>query len=173
MKPYQKSILMLCLFLVVLPSCSKHSQSTSEKIKENFQTIVPITDMNKSLQVEVYGGEKNFQSDSAIHLRLHNKSPHSIFFPLDSHIKLLMLSDAKWVQVKNEMTYSGLLQLAPQDTPLLDSNTTWVKPIPGEKIIRNAKENILLRIVMIGEIMENDIHTGTLVGAYVDVYITP
>jgi hypothetical protein len=81
--------------------------------------------------------------------------------------------DAEWVEVKNGLTYSGLLLIAPQGTPLLDFNVTWVRPLLDENIAKDAKGDMLLRIVMVGEIMENDIQTGKLVGTYVDVYLSP
>lgn len=47
-----------------------------------------------------------------------------------------------------------------------------MQPEVTEKL-RSAKEKELLRIVVTGEIIENDKPTGKLVGAYVDVYVTP
>jgi hypothetical protein len=83
-----------------------------------------------------------------------------------------MIEDAEWIEVKNVITYSGLLIISPQGTPLLDDASTRVQPEVNDKL-RSAKEKELLRIVVTGEIIENDKPTGKLVGAYVDVYVTP
>ena len=141
-------------------------------MEQKFQTAIPVTDMNGSLQVKVESGEKIYPLDSEIPLTIINTSPHSIFFAIDSHIKLLMIEDAEWIEVNNVITYSGLLVISPQGTPLLDDASTRVQPEVTEKL-RSAKEKELLRIVVTGEIIENDKPTGKLVGAYVDVYVTP
>lgn len=141
-------------------------------MEKKFQTAIPVTDMNGSLQVKVESGEQIYPLGSEIPLTIINTSPHSIFLAIDSHIKLLMIEDAEWIEVKNVITYSGLLVISPQGTPLLDDASTRVQPEVNDKL-RSAKEKELLRIVVTGEIIENDKPTGKLVGAYVDVYVTP
>lgn len=87
-------------------------------MEKKFQTAIPVTDMNGSLQVKVESGEKIYPLGSEIPLTIINTSPHSIFLAIDSHIKLLMIEDAEWIEVNNVITYSGLLVISPQGTPL-------------------------------------------------------
>jgi len=132
-----------------------------------------MTELNESLQLNVYGDEKIFPLGSEIELRIKNHSPNSIFFAGDSHIKLFAIKDTEWVEVQNKLTYSGSILLSPQGTPALDVRFTKVKPVLDENIMNTDQKDIPLRIVMIGGIMENENPSGKLVGAYVDVYITP
>jgi starvation-inducible outer membrane lipoprotein len=79
MRPDQKSILMLSLLLITLSSCSNQPQSISKEMEEKFQTMMPVTDMNGSLQLKVESGEKIYPLGSEIPLTIINTSPHSIF----------------------------------------------------------------------------------------------
>jgi hypothetical protein len=76
MKPHQKTILALCLFLIVLSGCSN---SVSKEMEDKFHVAVPITDMNQSLQLKVDSDEKTFRPGSEIPIRINNRSPYSIF----------------------------------------------------------------------------------------------
>ncbi len=48
-----------------------------------------------------------------------------------------------------------------------------MKPVLGKTILDSTRQETLLRIVVICEIVKNDIRTGKLVGAYVDVILNP
>jgi hypothetical protein len=86
---------------------------------------------------------------------------------------LSSLDNLQWVEVKNGITYSGNnLKLSPAGTVLLDFALTGVKPIFDQSGIK-IEEEVPLRIVIIGEIMESENRTGEKVGAYVDVVIKP
>ena len=174
MKQYLRLLTSLSLLLIALAGCSGSLQTHSSDMEEKFQTIFPETDMNKSFRIRVNSNEKNFPMDSKIQLLINNESSNFISFPSDeSHIKLLMDHENEWVEVKNGMTYSGLLILSPKGTPLLDFGTTRVKPILDDFVFSGDKQDKLIRIVMIGEIMKDDQPTGKLVGAYVDVNMSP
>jgi hypothetical protein len=173
MKHYLYLFMIFSIVLIALAGCSINPPAVSKDMEKKFQTAIQLTDTNESFQLKVNGDEKSFRSGSDIQLTINNISPHSIVFPLESHIKLLIIKDTEWVQVKNGLTYSGLLRIAPQGTLLLDTRTTWVEPVLDNNMLKDSKKDMLLRIVMIGEIMKNDVHTGTYVGAYTDVFLNP
>lgn len=166
----KRAMLLFLLFsIITLTSCSKSQISGSSDKEKKFQAIVPFSDVNKSLQLEVYGDDKKFQPGSQIHLRLYNKSPYSIQFETNSHMKLLLFINQKWIELENGDTYSGKLILSSQATPLLNSNTTWVQPIVDLTSLEKSKEDFVVRIVIIGEFVENQTPNGMPVGAYIDV----
>jgi hypothetical protein len=173
MKENTTRILIFLLVFTILLGCSKGTDSVSKDMEKQFLDIVPVTDMNKSLQLEVYGDQKTFGLGHDIPLLIYNKSSHRILFTKDSRIKLFMIQDAAWLEVENEIIYTGSTLLSPQGTPLLDLTNTWAKPAFDKDMIKNGKEEVLVRIVMIGEIIENDVGTGKFAGAYIDVHITP
>jgi hypothetical protein len=144
----------------------------TEDMEKKFQNIFPLITMNESFQLKVNSDENIFKFGSDIPVLFNNKSPYKIFFATDSFIKLFIIRDNKWLEIRNRNKYSGVLVLSSKGTSLSDFNTTGVRPVLDNNIVSEGKEE-LLRIVMIGELMENGIRTGNFVGAYVDVYVSP
>ena len=169
-----KLVALLFFSLTFLPACLNKPDGGTSEIEKQFSTIVPVADMNQSLQMVVDSNETSFQVGSDIPLIIYNKSQNSIFFDVNSYVKLLIGIGNQWVEVKNALTYSGTLLLSPQGTPpLFDLTYTWAQPVITEDILNTANTDILLRIVIIGEIMEGETRTGKNVGAYVDVFLKP
>jgi len=141
-------------------------------MEEKFQALLSVIDTNNSFQIKVNEDKNTFQNNKDIRLIINNNSRHSIIFNPESYIKLWTIRNEEWIEIENGITYSGTLQVLPQGTLLLDTRTSRVKPVLSNDAIE-SNEKILLRIAMIGEIMENDKPTGKLVGSYIDVYIIP
>lgn len=173
MKETKINILIVWLLLSVLSSCSNRPDTVSNPMEIQFSTAVPITNMNKSLELKANSDERIFHYGSRIEIKIQNKSRNTIFFPEDTFVKLLFFTDGKWIEVQNKINYSGSIVLSPQGTPLLDSDYTLVKPMLDENVLSNDQKELPLRIVVTGEIMKNDVRTEEFVGAYVDVYIIP
>lgn len=167
-----RTIALLFFLMSNMLGCSSQQNTVSSKMEEEFQSIFPSMTFNESFQLDVYSDENIFKSGPDIPLIFTNKSPHQILFPTDSFIRLFIIRDDEWLEIDNKNTYSGLLILDPEGTPLMDFNVTGVRPAIDN--FGTSKRKVeLLRILMIGESIENNIHTGKLVGAYVDVYIRP
>jgi hypothetical protein len=156
---------------LVLAGCAMKSTASNNDIEEKFQALFPDVGMNDSLQLNVISDEATLRPDSEIRLSINNKSNHFIDFALDSYVRLFVFSDSEWVEVDNQITYSGLLQIFPEGTPLKDSRTTRVQPIIDQTIMSKDEKEILLRILILGEIIEDETRTGEKVGAYVDVFL--
>ena len=141
---------------------------------KQFLTAVPASDINKSLQVVLEDDESYFEWGSDINLLIYNRSDHSIYFDDNMFVRLLVSSDNnQWLDVENEIEYVGPRLASPRGTPLLDFEHIVVRPVLDKATLNNDKKDHLLRIVVIGEIMEGDTHTGDNVAAYVDVFLTP
>jgi hypothetical protein len=144
------------------------------ELEKQFLTAVPLTDINESLQVIIESKGSTFESGSDISLLIYNKSTHSIYFDNDSYIKLLVSADQlSWSDVENGIEYFGTTVVSPQGTPLLDFVHTVVRPILDKTDLNAGNQDVILRIVAIGEIMENDTLTGQNAAAYVDVTLGP
>ena len=129
--------------------------------------------MNKTLQLSVAGDQKAFQFDSEINVRIHNMSRYSVMYDAALPPRLFTLKDGEWVEVTNEFTYRGGGAMSPKGTILLDEIVTSVKPVLDKSVLDSGQHEVSLRIAVICEIMENDVRTGKLVGAYVDVILNP
>src|SRR6266498_2283643 len=160
------------LSLIILLGCSK--QPELSEIEKQFLLIVPVADMNKSLQIVVDSKESSFESGADISLLVYNKSSNSIYFDNSSYASLLLnLDDLQWLDVMNGITYFGTRKVSPQGTSLLDFVHTVVRPILDPTVLDVGNKNIVLRIVIVVEIMEGATRTGKNVGAYVDVISNP
>jgi hypothetical protein len=163
-----KRLMMSFLLAIILFSCSNQPNVNTSALEENFSKLVPLTDMNESLQLAVDTDRPAFQPGE-IGLVIHNQSPYFLSFDSETHIRLLGSRDRMhWEEVNNALTYSGEMQLSPKGTILLDIDYTVVKPI-----LDQSNSDILLRVVLVGEIMKDDTPTGEEVGAFVDVVLQP
>lgn len=161
-------------FAVIMVACSLQSNENINVLDKQFLTAVPITDMNKSLQVVLEDEGSYFEWGSEINLLIYNKSDNSIYFDNNVFVELLVSSDDnQWIDVENEIEYMGPRLSSPQGTPLLDFEHIVIKPVLDEATFNNERKDRLLRIVVIGEIMNGDTHTGQNVAGYVDVFLTP
>jgi len=164
-------------FLTNMLSCSKQSDIKTSDLEKQFSTIVPLADMDKSLEIavarDVAINEQSFRLGSAITVEVFNKAPHFVSSNFNSQIKLLIYENSQWVEVKNDITYSDTMLISPQGTLLLDLQYTWVQPNLDRSSLGSSNTKIPVRIVVIGEIMEGNTRTGKNVGAYVDVFVKP
>jgi hypothetical protein len=168
-----KHLFLLFLLAVTLLGCSKFPNANAEELEKQFLQIVPVSDMNKSLQLAVEGEKTSFEPGEKITLTLHNASPYSLSFDTSSLVTLLgSQGNHQWMDVKNDITYSGDLKLSPNGTILLDTRSVFVKPVIDQSEF-NPKKDINVRIVIVGEVMEDENPTGEKVGTYVDMVLKP
>jgi hypothetical protein len=169
MKKFLKLMLMIVLMLINLPSCSNSSGDVPEDMENEFQAIFPNVEMNKAFLLKVESNEKTHKFGSDIPLSFKNQSNDTIYFPTDSFIKIFAVSNGQWIELKNKNTYSGNLVLAPQGTPLMDDNFTGVRPELPALGLDGEETAMLIRIVLVGEILVDEVATGQLVGSFIDV----
>ncbi len=179
-------ILAIVLLMIALPGCSNLSDEVSSEMEEKFRAAVPIADMNKSLELKTLEDQKTYSLGSNILIQVENKSSHFLLFDYAGiRVRLFMIRDAKWVQVKDGLTGSGSRVLSPVGgPPLLNLDVTGARPVLDDNVFKDDK-NILIRVVITGEIMkmdayssdwrdhEDEILTGELVAGYIDVYVSP
>jgi hypothetical protein len=164
-----KFTLLFCISLFIFLGCSIQSNTNARELEKQFASAFPVTDMNKSLHMTIYEPGGNYSSGSEISLIVENKSSHFVFFDKSTYIKLLRNTGSQWVEIENDMTYSGTLLLAPPKTSLLNLHYPYAKPVLDESNLHTTSLFIPMRIVVVGEIMDGDEPTGKNVGAYVDM----
>jgi hypothetical protein len=168
-----KRFFLLFLLAVTLTSCSKLPSANAEELEKQFIQIVAVSDLNKSLQLAVDSEKTFFKPGGEIALTLHNESPYPLSFDTSSLVMLLgSQNNSQWVNVKNAVTYSGDLELDPNGTILLDTRGVVVKPALDQSMF-NLTKDVNVRIVIVGDVMEEENPIGEKVGAYVDVVLKP
>lgn len=175
MKQVTIKVRYILLLIFLLSSCSQQSTAGSQELEQQFAEVVPISDMNKSLQIILSTEETSFKAGSKIDIKIYNKSHHYLYFDNDTDVKLLgSLDQTHWMELEDGITdASSDMILSPQGTILLDDQESRVIPIIDPTELNTHSDGVLVRIVVIGEIMENDVLTGKKVGAYVDVIVQP
>jgi hypothetical protein len=138
---------------------------------EEFAKKFALADLNTSLQLGLEGDINTFDEDSNIAFYIYNKSNHDVLIDHNADTKLFTTHNSEWIEIENAISYPDSLPLLALGTPLLDSRYTWVHPVLSDEIQASTTEDIMIRILILGELMENDQGTGDLVGAYVDVFI--
>jgi hypothetical protein len=101
-------------------------------------------------------------------------SDQDIYFPVGYGIRLLIINNDKWIEVKNKDIYYGdgsWLQTK-RDQMLGARLATGVRPILPPDLL-NVGNQVILRIVIIGEIHSNNSNNGLPVGAFTDLFVTP
>lgn len=164
--------LFTCFLFAFLLGCSRDQEDNSQTAENNFSELIPTVELNNSLDISVIGGDDTFSLGSSIHISIVNHSTNYLTLSEDSFTRLFIYRNMEWVEVENELTYSGTVELSPYGTLLLDTHGSVIQP-SLEKDMIAANKKVPLRILVIGEITKNDPLTGNLVGDYVDVYLTP
>jgi len=167
MKMIRKGFLVICILLFTVLGCSESKNDSTIAEETAFLATLSTADVNQSLQLSTEGNSKSYSLGSKIDLIINNLSSFSIVMDETTPIKLLTTQDHKWIEVENEITYSGEQVLSPKGTPLLDLGF-----FPIQTTIEGDKE-LVLRVVVTGEIMKDNIRTGDLAVAYIDINLTP
>lgn len=162
---------LISVLLVSLLACGEKSPLESRDLDNKFEEKFPLDDMNNSLQLGLDGEDNTFAKNSDIPIYIYNKSGNPISINNNVNMMLFMAGDSDWIEIKNALTYPDSLPIAPQGTPLLDFRYTWVSPVLSEELLVATTEYITIRILILGELMENDQGTGDLIGAYIDVFV--
>jgi len=178
MNSYSKIKLIFHAMLIFsLSNCVNTQPNISKNLEISFKKVFPIEDMNKSLQItveDVLATENNnkdtFEFGSEIPIKMLNLSNYQIDLDTQSFIKLFIVRDTELIEIQNKDTYSGELMLSPKGTLLLDFKHTGVRPVLIDNVTKEGEKEIL-RIVLFGELMQDDVPIGEPVGAYVDVVV--
>lgn len=173
MKRLHGALMLFVVLVIVLAGCSKQSNTPNSGLENEFLTALPVKEMNKSLQIVVDNKKPTVKAGSTIGLTVYNKSSHSLSFDNGSFITLMgSVDNQHWFPVENGITYTDHMTLSPQGTTLLDFDYTWIKPILPAAPDTNGKE-VLLRIVLLGKVMDGELVTEKRVGAYADLRLIP
>ena len=168
-----KTVLILLVFIAV--SCNPANPDVSQDLEDSFRKSVHINNLNVDflISVELDDGEE-LENGSDIRVRLENISRHEILFSSALGNELYMIENNSWVQVQNLNKYygTGSPLILKSEHQIDNKITSGVRPFLPEAINLEGYKAIL-RILMVGELLEDGARTGTLTGAYADVFIRP
>jgi len=150
-----KNIILCLASIFFLVGCNPSDQST-------IPGLEGISDVNHSITLQ---DPLILDVDNMLSLAINNHSSNAIWFPPDFNIRLFILEENTWVEIYDSLIPSGDLTLYPADEGGI--GLLVFKPsIPIEEIS-------LLRVVIVGNIIETGKPTLSLVGAFLDIPLPP
>jgi hypothetical protein len=165
----------MILAMTSLFGCSIRQPEISNGLQASFQVLVPIDDLNQSVRLtEDLSNQQNIKFDSVIQVLIENVSIRQVYFPLGYGIKLFIVRNGDWVEIRDKSNYLGDgALLSPQNNKkLTDTTSTRILPdYPSQIKIEGIP--VILRIVVIGELLLDINETRVPVGAYIDVIVNP
>lgn len=168
---FQALILTLVLSSNLLSGCKPPSLSSKEQA---FADIIPVPyhDLNDLFRLTIPPGLNDFKFGNSIHLELVNESQYPIEFPSDFGINLSYYDETskKWGEINNIVVYLplGNKELLPttKDGPGGPGLTVYPD-------IQDLSKPITIRVLMVGELADEESSNEVLVGAYIDVTLVP
>jgi len=161
--------------VAALCGCAPTQPRTTEYLDVSFRQLIAVDDMNKTFHLIVdKSSQENPKFGSDIQVRIENLSEQEVSFPVDLGIKLFIVRDNGWLEIQNNNKYysigPALILKRQQETG--HRITTGIRPVlpPDAK---DARQQEILRIVAIGELISNGEKTGIPVGAYTDMFVNP
>jgi hypothetical protein len=159
-----KIILSLSLLFIACTAC-KVRQSTVDMPDVGF----PAEEMNKQIRLQAPQGWNNFKIGDLVMLAVEVTGSSEVEFPMDYGARMFIKENGKWIEVEDFTTYQeGHLYLSPAKGDPFKIGGAGVRPILPEK-----DHPITLRIILIGNIYENNQITDEKVAAYIDVQLKP
>jgi hypothetical protein len=150
-----KNIILCLASIFFLVGCNPSDQST-------IPGLEGINDVNHSITLQ---DPLVLDVDNMLSLAINNHSSNAIWFPPNFNIRLFILEENTWVEIYDSLIPSGDLTVYPADEGGI--GLLVFKPsIPIEEIS-------LLRVVIVGNIIETGKPTLSLVGAFLDIPLPP
>lgn len=160
-------------------SCSKNQPAIPDELQVSFQNMFPAVEFNKDIQVRLrdMSGETPL-SGSEVEVCVINTSNESIFLssdPKQPFIRVYMIRDDIWVELKNNVEYfsstggDGSI-FEPVGDQQMNYFFTAIRPVL-EPAAGNANDEEIIRVFVIGERMIDEKRSGVFTGAFVDLFI--
>jgi hypothetical protein len=173
----KRSTAFLAIFLTLVLSsnfisgCKPPPLSSKEQA---FADIIPVPyhELNTILRLNTPPGMNDYKFGNSIGFELLNESRVPISLPPDRGIKLYTYDEIteKWVGINNIGVYLpiGNAEILPASNYGTGVPNTAVYPD-----IQDFSKPITIRILMVGELADEESSNAGLVGAYIDVTLVP
>lgn len=160
-----KSKFLLATFsvLIFLSSCTNNGNKD-----KSFQEITQNIKITESIQIEPIDGLNNNRIGSDIWLSLKNNSNYIIQFPPNLNIEIWYFDNNKqnWIKVKNGVQYETISPIIFQ--PLSErQNVFIITPI------LDLNSEIEIRVLLYGQVLDNEDLQNVNIGNYLDVKLFP
>lgn len=164
MKPKKLINIVVLFSLIISVGCQKNTDQKLPGID------FPLSQMNAGIELLVPEVENNIIGSPFIGIVIVNSSDNTFRFDEQSDIYVFELVDKEWIPIENLMDYgygeNGGIYLENKG-PFAKYSTVITPAVTVDD------DNILMRIVCIGEFVSPDGKTIQQAGAYRDFWLTP
>ena len=161
----------ILLILISFITISCIDKSTSRK-EELFKRKVPIENINKKIRLSPWEPKKP-RIGEPIDLILDNKSSNIITFTRDYGLKIFTYEYdiEEWMTIENELIYTPNenILLFPKSINKYKSREI----VDLSPVIHDKEKPIFIRIVVIGNVINNGEITAEQVAAFTDILVSP
>jgi hypothetical protein len=175
--PIYKIITLSVIFAVLLSACSSGPVAIPKEPDASFVKTTNVASMNKEMRLKVLAHERD-ESVLSVNLEVMNIGENSIFLPMTSqkqYLKVYIFQANQWVEIKNNQKYisgsggDGSILQPYKDDPG-NILTTWARPALADVALSTNK---IVRIFVVGQLLQDGVVTENYVGAYVDLVLEP
>jgi hypothetical protein len=167
------SILLASVSVVV--GCSPLFGSFERPADSAWQSVADglgVQDWNGALEVALPDPVGDPRAGGALHLLVMNRSNTPIWFPLGYGTRAFRYDgdEGAWIELANEIEYLGEEDvLEPRESP----SSNWAAAASIRPSVPQIKEEMILRLIAVGRVVEGGSVSAKSVGGYVDLHLPP
>lgn len=144
-------------------------RANMEDNPKNPDVGIPFETFNKSFQITAPAPLNTFKIGDVIGLDIEVIGENPIAFNYDYGSVLFVLADKEWTEIPNFMDYpQGTLILQPARGDALKKGVAVIDPL-----LPDTRTDVLLRIILIGNIVKDGEQTDERVAGYIDLKLHP
>lgn len=163
--------LTILIFLAMMTSCSIHSIPDNEMPELGF----PVEEANRDLELYSFTGYDNsYKNSDILTLLIKVKSDYPIHFPMDYGTRIFIYKEEQWLEIQNNMVYPTVEQyggeniLPPSEDNILKEDLYAAAPYYSD-----LEKATPARLIVVGNIIENEKTTDELSVGYFDFVLYP
>lgn len=163
--------LLILIILAMLSSCSVHPIPDNEMPELDFL----VEEANRDLELYSSTGYGNsYKNSEILTLLIKVKSDYPIHFPMDYGTRIFIYKEEQWIEIQNNMVYPTVEQyggeniLPPSEDNILKEG--FFQAVPYYTDLEKA---LPVRLIIVGNIIENGRITDELSVGYFDFVLNP
>ena len=168
---FNRALLLFTTLLLFSSACQKNLQQ--EKMSA-FLQLFPNTEFDGRIILKDWTIEELSGGDIFIDLWLQNESSERISLEIeDIHCKLYFYSNSEnaWREVLNREIDNGKgIILVPKENTQMSALFSGI-PVSAQLNPFELKETNIVRVVVVGTVMDGEIKTDKKVGAFIDIHV--
>jgi len=160
-----------CALAIVLFACTPVVNPESED-SPTLSSLVDASIKQNGEIIEVLApGSNNFEIDKPIVLMIRNVSDYDLIFRKDFNARIFISDNNQWIEVKDKVAYSDLEDIVLKPDKNFDPFKVGSLILLPDLI--GYTDKIVLRIFVIGNMIQDGQKSSEVIATYIDVTLYP